>query len=109
MAKYYGKLTANQETEIEYLESAIKICKKNLQTLSEKLGVPSSKRGKTKAQKVEEKRAKEGYERYTNQLEKLEANMTEVYEARANYEMHIEQAKYHLDEAEKLQKKYGRF
>lgn len=109
MARYYGDLTDNQKSEIEYLENAIKICKKNLKALSEKLGVPSSKRGKTKAQKVEEKRDKDGIERYTRQLENLEANMTEVYEAREKYEQHIALAEYHLDKAEELQKKYGRF
>lgn len=107
MAKYFGKLTRAQQTEIEYLENAIKICKRNLKVLGEKAGASLSDKGKTKAQKVEEQRVEENRKRYAKQLQELETNMTDIYEARGRYKQHCERAAYHIREAEKLQKKWG--
>ena len=106
MAKYTGDFTPEQKAEMEYVANAIKICKKNREALSEKLGASSSKKRKTKAEKVEYKKHKEDYERYTKQLNDLQQNMTDILEAREKFDEHIRLATLHLDAAEELNKKW---
>ena len=83
----YTNLTGEQESTLEYLFNRAKNIKKRM--------------------KNDDMVVEESFEALENELIAIQKQINDVLGARDEYEFHIEAAATHLDEAQKLKKKYG--